>query len=56
MSAVHPAAATLRERLDEILVELAADELEPARIASLQIESNKLRKLLRVCFQSEVSQ
>ena len=56
VSAAQPADATLRERLDEVLHELAADELEPARVAVLQLEADKLRKLLRVCFQHERNQ
>lgn len=46
-----PANDVLRDRLDEIRHELAADDLEPARMAALQLEADKLNKLLRVCFQ-----
>jgi len=52
----QPAPAdTLRGRLDEVLVELAADEIEPARAAALHIEADKLNRLLTRCFQPEVA-
>jgi hypothetical protein len=48
-----PAESVIRQRLDEVTRELAAEDVEPAAQAALELEGAKLRKLLARCFQSE---
>jgi hypothetical protein len=48
----RPADECLRERLAQVRAELGDIDLEPGAVAALQLEADKLNRLLNNCFQS----